>query len=56
MKPLTLYAIGRVLFGVAALAAPRPVSFVKPAERATKELARLKEWYATWGVDFNPLP
>jgi hypothetical protein len=41
---------------LAALAAPRPVSFVEPAERATKELAGLKDWYGTWGVDVDPLP
>lgn len=40
---------------LAALAAPRPVVFVKPDERARKELAGLKSWYATWGVALDPL-
>lgn len=40
---------------LAALAAPRPVVFVAPSERARKELAGLKSWYSTWGVDHVPL-
>jgi hypothetical protein len=40
---------------MAALAAPRPVVFIDPSERARTELARLKSWYATWGVDLDPL-
>jgi hypothetical protein len=38
-----------------ALAAPRPVVVVKPGERASKELAGLKVWYATLGKEFDPL-
>jgi len=41
---------------LAALAAPRPVRFRDPSERARKELAGLKRWYATLGSDFMPLP
>ncbi len=40
---------------LAALAAPRPVVFSKPSDRAKKNLAGLKSWYATWGVDLAPL-
>jgi dienelactone hydrolase len=40
---------------LAALAAPRPVAFVKPTDRAKTELAGLKGWYATWGMDLDPL-
>ena len=40
---------------VAALAAPRPVSFVGPSERARKELSTLKAWYGVWGVEHEPL-
>jgi Acetyl xylan esterase (AXE1) len=38
-----------------ALAAPRPVAVVQPSERARKELASLKKWYATLGKEFDPL-
>jgi hypothetical protein len=38
-----------------ALAAPRPVSFVKTEERARKELGDLKRWYGLLGRDFDPL-
>lgn len=38
-----------------ALAAPRKVSIPSPSERAGRELAGLKAWYATWGVDWEPL-
>jgi hypothetical protein len=38
-----------------ALAAPRPVALIKPDERARKELAALKAWYALLGRDFDPL-
>jgi hypothetical protein len=41
---------------LAALAAPRPVVFSEPSDRAKKELADLKVWYATWGVDHAPPP
>jgi hypothetical protein len=40
---------------LAALVAPRPVAILKPSERARKELAGLKDWYHTWGVDLEPL-
>ncbi|MDR3632825.1 MAG: hypothetical protein P4L84_03260 [Isosphaeraceae bacterium] len=40
---------------LAALAAPRPVSFVAPNDRARKELSGLKAWYAAWGTDHEPL-
>jgi hypothetical protein len=38
-----------------ALAAPRPVTFVQASARAQEELAGLKTWYSTLGVDFQPL-
>jgi dienelactone hydrolase len=38
-----------------ALAAPRPVVFVKPSERATKELSSLKGWYKLLGAEFDPV-
>jgi dienelactone hydrolase len=37
------------------LAAPRPVAFIQPSERAKTELSKLKTWYATLGKDFDPL-
>ena len=40
---------------LAALAAPRPVTFVAPSDRAKQELAGLKAWYKTWGSDREPL-
>jgi dienelactone hydrolase len=40
---------------LAALTAPRPVTFVEPGERAKKELAGLKAWYALLGREFDPL-
>ena len=40
---------------LAALAAPRPVVFVKPSDRAKRELAGLKDVYAAWGVEHEPL-
>ncbi|HXT61072.1 MAG TPA: hypothetical protein VN699_20705 [Pirellulales bacterium] len=40
---------------LAALAAPRPVVFRQPTDRAKKELAGLKAWYAMLGVEFEPL-
>jgi dienelactone hydrolase len=39
---------------LAALAAPRPVTFREPSERARHELAPLEAWYALWGVTLNP--
>jgi hypothetical protein len=41
---------------VAALSAPRPVTFLKASKRARTELAGLKKWYAVFGRDFDPLP
>jgi len=38
-----------------ALAAPRPVSFAAPSDRARQELSGLKAWYAMLGADFDPL-
>jgi dienelactone hydrolase len=38
-----------------ALIAPRPVVFISPSERAKKEMAGLKEWYALLGPAFDPL-
>lgn len=40
---------------LAAVAAPRKVTFTGAGERARKELAGLKAWYSTWGVDWEPL-
>jgi hypothetical protein len=40
---------------LAALVAPRPVVFAAAGPRHKKELAGLKTWYATCGVDFEPL-
>jgi hypothetical protein len=40
---------------LAALAAPRPVSFAAPGERARKELADLEAYYALLGTEFDPL-
>jgi hypothetical protein len=39
-----------------ALAAPRAVAFLKAGKRVRTELARLKDWYAVFGSDFDPLP
>ena len=41
---------------IAALVAPRPVTFPAPSERVRVELADLKSFYAMLGVDFEPLP
>jgi dienelactone hydrolase len=38
-----------------ALAAPRPVAWRKPGDRARKELAGLGAWYKLLGRDFDPL-
>ncbi len=40
---------------LAALAAPRPVRFLKASPRAKTELAGLKSWYALLGKEFEPL-
>ncbi len=40
---------------LAALVAPRPVTFHNPADRARAELAPLMDWYKQFGVDHNPL-
>src|SRR5439155_16584359 len=40
---------------LAALVAPRSLRIVTPGERAKKELADLKKWYAVLGQDHNPL-
>ena len=39
---------------LAALAAPRPVTFRKPSDRAKRELGPLESWYALWSATFNP--
>ena len=39
---------------IVALAAPRPVIFKKPNERASRELAPLKAWYVLFGANFKP--
>ena len=41
---------------LAALAAPREVSFISADQRMTEELAALKSWYADLGVTYDPLP
>jgi hypothetical protein len=38
-----------------ALVAPRKVVFQSPSNRARAELSPLKAWYATFGVDFDPV-
>jgi dienelactone hydrolase len=38
-----------------ALAAPRPVKFVQPSERAKSELAGLKGWYGLLGQTLDPV-
>jgi hypothetical protein len=38
---------------LAAACAPRTVKFVAPSERAKAELAGLKAWYKTWGVEID---
>ncbi|MGE3820265.1 MAG: alpha/beta hydrolase family protein [Isosphaeraceae bacterium] len=40
---------------LAALSAPRPLTFVGPSERARAELSGLKAWNRTWGLDHDPL-
>ena len=40
---------------ITALAAPRPVRFVNPSDRARAELAPLKGWYALFGANFDPV-
>lgn len=38
-----------------AMVAPRQVRFIDPGERAKEELKDLKAWYATLGIQFDPL-
>ena len=40
---------------IAALAAPRPVTFAAPSDRVKSELAELEGWYTLLGSEFNPL-
>jgi len=40
---------------LAALVAPRPVSFVRASSRAKTELAELAAWYRVFGSEFQPL-
>lgn len=40
---------------LAATIAPRPVKFVDASARANRELAGLKDWYATWGIKVEPV-
>lgn len=40
---------------LAALVAPRPLAIVKPSDRARKELAGLRKWYATCASEWDPL-
>jgi hypothetical protein len=40
---------------LAALAAPRPVTFVEPSDRAKSELSGLAGWYQVWGSKHDPL-
>lgn len=40
---------------IAALAAPRPVTFVKPGDRVKAECAGLEAWYGAFGTSFQPL-
>jgi len=40
---------------IVALAAPRPVRFVEPSDRARAELAGLAAWYGLWKSEFDPL-
>lgn len=40
---------------IAALVAPRPVTFTVPTDRVCKELADLNDWYDTLGCKFDPL-
>jgi hypothetical protein len=40
---------------LAALAAPRPLKFLQPTDRAKKELAGLKAWYGLLGHEMDPL-
>ena len=41
---------------LAALVAPRPVTFAEPSDRVKTELADLAAWYALLGADFDPIP
>ena len=40
---------------LAAIVAPRPVTFRQPGERARLELGALNSWYALLGAEFDPL-
>jgi hypothetical protein len=40
---------------LAALVAPRPVVVREPSDRARQELAGIRGWYSTWGVEHEPL-
>jgi acetyl xylan esterase AXE1 len=40
---------------IAALTAPRPVSFTAPSDRVKSELVELEGWYGLLGSEFNPL-
>jgi hypothetical protein len=40
---------------LAALAAPRPITFRNASPRVQRDLVDLKTWYKTWGIDFDPL-
>jgi hypothetical protein len=40
---------------LAALVAPRPVTFANAGERAKAELAELADWYGVLGSEFQPL-
>ncbi len=40
---------------IVALAAPRPVIFREPDDRARRELSPLESWYALFGTTFNPV-
>jgi hypothetical protein len=40
---------------LAALAAPQPVTFAAPSDRAKQELAGLAAWYETLGAEHDPL-
>ena len=40
---------------IAALTAPRPVTFIAPSDRVKSELADLEGWYGLLGSEFNPL-
>jgi dienelactone hydrolase len=41
---------------IAAIVAPRPVRFIKTADRAKQALAGLGDFYRVLGTEFNPIP